>query len=181
MPWYVVSLVDCYTQKGWLETQMNLPTVEGLEPPKKEYIPGPTTSVTQFTVPITATDPDNRTFVQDQSIQTSDLELAHAQHYQRASEGETWAHFGWDAERVKNLLQDRNYGLSIDEVNLAHPSLATWRALPRSSSQHVGIGFFLLCFPDWYGSLQESVGYGRRTRYAAAWDFAFKGEGFRHC
>ena len=30
-PMYVVSLVDCYTQKGWLETQLNLPTAEGLD------------------------------------------------------------------------------------------------------------------------------------------------------
>ena len=47
-PMYVVSLVDCYTQKGWLETQLNLPMVEGLEPPEEEYIPGPPTSITQY-------------------------------------------------------------------------------------------------------------------------------------
>ena len=91
-PGYVVSLADFYLEGGWLEMQLNLATVEGLEPPEEEYIPGPTASVTQFAVPITAMDPDNRTYVQDQSIQTSDLELAHAQRYQRASEGETWAH-----------------------------------------------------------------------------------------
>ena len=45
---YVVSLVDCYIQKGWLETQLNLPMVEGLEPLQKEYIPGPPTSITQY-------------------------------------------------------------------------------------------------------------------------------------
>ena len=39
-----------------------------------------------------------------------------------------WAHYGWDAERVKNLLQDRNYGLSIDEVNLAHQALSSLAA-----------------------------------------------------
>ena len=61
-------------------------------------------------------------------MQTSDLELAHAQRYQRASEGEAWAHSGWDAERVKNLRQDRNYGLSIDEVNLAHQALSSLAA-----------------------------------------------------
>ena len=116
---YVVSLVDCYTQKGWLETQLNLPMVEGLEPPEEEYIAGPPTSITQYAVPITATDPCNRVYIQDQSMQTSDLELARA---------EAWAHYGWGAERVKNLLQDRNYGLSIDEVNLAHQALSSLAA-----------------------------------------------------
>ena len=146
-PMYVVSLVDCYTQKGWLETQPNLPMVEGLEPLEEEYIPGPPTSITQYAAPITATDPRNRVYIQEQGIQTIDLEMAHAQRYQWALEGEAWAHYGWDAERVKNLLQDRNYGLSIDEVNLAGPPSAIkfgrlrgikkWRTrtLPRSSSQ----------------------------------------------
>ena len=89
--------------------------------------PGPPTSITQYAVPVTATDPCNRVYMQDQSMQTSDLELAHAQRYQRAS-GEAWAHYGWDAERVKNLLHNRNYGLSIDEVNLAHQALSSLAA-----------------------------------------------------
>ena len=62
----VVALVDCYTQKGWLKTQLNLPTVEGLEPSEEEYIPGPPTSITQYAVPITAADPCNRVYIQDQ-------------------------------------------------------------------------------------------------------------------
>ena len=37
-------------------------------------------------------------------------------------------HYGWDAERVKNLLQDRKYGLSIDKVNLAHQALSSLAA-----------------------------------------------------
>ena len=68
--------------------------------------------------------------------------------------------------------------------------------------QFVGMGLLLLCFPDRYGPLQESVGPNEGLvaeaisggisecgwaildsghGYAAAWDFAFKGEGFRHC
>ena len=208
----VVSLVDCYTQKGWLETQLNLPNVEGLEPPEEEYIPGPPTSITQYAVPITATDPCNRVYIQDQSMQTSDLELAHAQRYQRASEGEAWAHYGWDAERVKNLLQDRNFGINR-RGEFGPPSavqfgrlrgIKEWRsrAISRSSFKYVGMGLFLLCFPDRYGPLQESVGPNEGLvaeaisggisecgwvildsghGYAAAWDFAFNGEGFRHC
>ena len=64
------------------------------------------------------------------------------------------------------------------------------------------MGLLLLCFPDRYGPLQESVGPNEGLvaeaisggiskcgwaildsahSFAAAWDFAFKGEGFRHC
>ena len=180
--------------------------------PEEEYIPGPPTSITQYAVPITATDPCNRVYIQDQSMQTSDLELAHAQRYRRASEGEAWAYYGWDAERVKNLLQDRNYGLSIDEVNLAHQALSSLAAyeglksgeaeLYREAHPNMLEWGLLLCFPDRYGPLQQSLGPNEglvaeaifggiskcgwaildaRHGYAAAWDFAFKGEGFRHC
>ena len=38
---FVVSLSSFYNEPGWMETQLNLPCVEGLEPEDVEVIPGP--------------------------------------------------------------------------------------------------------------------------------------------
>ena len=80
-PGYVVSLADFFAERGWLETQMGFATVEGIEPPEEEYIPGPIMSVTDFAVPATPNEPESRTYVSDQGIQTTDLEEAHAKRF----------------------------------------------------------------------------------------------------
>ena len=137
-------------------------------------------------------------------MQTSDLELAHAQRYQRASEGEAWAHYGWDAEGVKYLLQDRNYGLSIDEVNLAHQALSSLAADEGSKSgegelyqeahpnmlewgsfssvSQIGMGRFKKAWGRMKAWLQKQyVKVSANVAGLSSTGFAFKGKGFRHC
>ena len=84
-------------------------------------------TITQYAVPITATDPCNRVYIQDQSMQTSDLELPRptlSTGIGRRGLGPLWLGCG----EGEKFFQDRNYGLSIDEVNLAHQALSSLAA-----------------------------------------------------
>ena len=51
---FVVSLSSFYNEPGWLETQLNLPCVEGLEPEDVEVIPVPPISCAEYTPPLGA-------------------------------------------------------------------------------------------------------------------------------
>ena len=90
-------------------------------------------------------------------MQTSDLELAHAQRYQRASgEGEKPS----PGQKLWVINRRGEFGPPSAVKFGRLRGIKEWRsrAISRSSSEYVGMGLFLLCFPDRYGPLQESVG-----------------------
>ena len=87
-PWVRSEPGGLLYRKGLARDADGLATVEGIEPPEEEYIPGPMMSVTDFVVPATPNEPESRMYVSDQGIQTTDLEEAHAKRFLTACEGE---------------------------------------------------------------------------------------------
>ena len=120
---FVVSLSSFYNEPGWMETQLNLPCVEGLEPEEVEVIPGPPISCAEYTPPLGAQENPQRVYVQDAETLTVDLIEAHSKRFSMASEGESWSLLGWSQDRFRALLADQTLDMSIDTINLAHVGL----------------------------------------------------------
>ena len=112
-----------YNEPGWMEAQLNLPCVEGLEPEEVEVIPGPPISCTEYTPPPGAQENPQRVYVQDAETLTVDLIEAHSKRFSMASEGESWSLMGWSQDRFRALLADQTFDMSIDTINLAHVGL----------------------------------------------------------
>ena len=110
-------------EPGWMETQLNLPCVEGLEPEEVEVIPGPPISCTEYTPPLKLQENPQRVYVQDAETLTVDLIEAHSKRFSMASEGEAWSLMGWSQDRFRALLADQTFDMSIDTINLAHVGL----------------------------------------------------------
>ena len=120
---YVVSLSSFYNEPGWMEAQLNLPCVEGLEPEEVEVIPGPPISCTEYIPPPKPQENPQRVYVQDAETLTVDLIEAHSKRFSMASEGESWSLMGWSQDRFRALLADQTFDMSIDTINLAHVGL----------------------------------------------------------
>ena len=127
-PGYVISLANLYTERGWLETSTGYPMVEDAELSQEEMIPGPMVSITDYPVPSVPQDPKSCCYILDRSIQTSDLEAMHLKRFSTAAEGEAWLMRGWNIDKIRAVVADRQYGLSIDEVNLCRAAMAALSA-----------------------------------------------------
>ena len=121
--WFCGFLSSFYNEPGWMETQLNLPCVEGLQPEDVEVIPAPPISCTEYTPPLGAQENPQRVYVQDAETLTVDLIEAHSKRFSMASEGESWSLMGWSQDRFRALLADQTFDMSIDTINLAHVGL----------------------------------------------------------
>ena len=204
-PMYVVSLVDCYTQKGWLETQLNLPI--GRIYTGSSHLNNPVCGAYDSHGPVQSRLHPGPEYA-DERFRTGPCPTLSTRIGRRGL-GPLWLGCGEGEKSSPGpklwVINRRGEFGPPSAVKFGRlRGIKEWRsrALSRSSSKYVGMGLFLLCFLDRYGPLQESVGPNEGLvaeaisggisecgwallnsghGYAAAWDFAFKGEGFRHC